>query len=109
MLPDVQRCDGLDTEDNEKEDISATWVCMPYFSMESPKGSRANTPASSSHPLRTLLQSCYDFESTNDQDFDLQSKIGERDWGDKAISLPQVWCLILGTGKSPNEYESFES
>ncbi|PVH82108.1 hypothetical protein DL98DRAFT_147327 [Cadophora sp. DSE1049] len=97
MLPDVLRCDGLDTEDSKKEDISATWVCIPYFSMESPNTFRADTSGSSSHPLRTLLQSCYDFESTNDREFNHQSQIGESDWGHKVVSLPQVWCLILGT------------
>ncbi|KAH7411095.1 hypothetical protein BKA64DRAFT_373294 [Cadophora sp. MPI-SDFR-AT-0126] len=97
MLPDVLRCDGINTEDSEKEDISATWVCIPYFSMENPNTARADTSRSSSHPLRTLLQSCYDFESTIDREFNHQSHIGESHWEHKVVSLPQVWCLILGT------------
>ncbi|KAL2070763.1 hypothetical protein VTL71DRAFT_13789 [Oculimacula yallundae] len=98
MAPDVLRCDGLDTGNSEKEDISALWISLPYFSMESPKVSRVNTSTSTFHPLRTLLQSCYDFESTHDRESThLLHGLTQSGQGDKVVSVPQVWCLILGT------------
>ena len=49
MLPGALRCDGLDPENSEKEDVSATWVCIPYFSMQSPEVSRTKTSPISNH------------------------------------------------------------
>jgi hypothetical protein len=100
MLPGALRCDGLDPGNSEKEDISATWVCIPYFSMKSPDISRTRTSSTSNlHPIRTLLQSCYDFESTIERDSDQQGyRVEEDEWENKIVHLPQLWCLILGTG-----------
>jgi hypothetical protein len=103
MLPGAFRCDGRDTSKNEKEDISAVWMCIPYFSMKTDHQFHGKAPSTSNlHPLRTLLQSCYDFESTRDRDSGHHGhhKIGGK--LAKTVYLPQLWCFILGSGKVLN-------
>lgn len=108
MLPGALRCDGRDASKNDKEDISAVWMCVPYFSLEAMhQHSRGEFSPSNLHPLRTLLQSCYDFESTRERDVEQHNYLKAGREEVSAVHIPQVWCLILGSGKTPDHAGSW--
>lgn len=72
---------------------SATWLCIPYFSLEKYSGIQA-TGNPGAYPPQTLLQSAF---SRNSQKRDMlqatrQIANGEKDW---CFHIRQLWCIVL--------------
>ncbi|KAK1985651.1 hypothetical protein LZ30DRAFT_583814 [Colletotrichum cereale] len=87
----------LQKGDQEKESQSgertATWLCIPYFSLEEYSGIQA-TGNPGAYPPQTLLQSAF---SRNSQKRDMlqatrQIGNGEKNW---CFHIRQLWCIVL--------------
>lgn len=120
LNPATTRYDGQSKTDDEKP---CTFFNFPYFSVEKPhtkKSSKAGSAGLSlEHPVRTLLQSRYRLEATNDRDPDQSiTKLsraevktcirtpqnhGQENMDNNLkpiIHVPQLWCLSLTGGKN---------
>ncbi|GKT54745.1 Mg2+ transporter [Colletotrichum tofieldiae] len=72
---------------------TATWLCVPYFSLEEYSGIQA-TGNPGAYPPQTLLQSAF---SRNSQKRDMlqatrQIGNGEKNW---CFHIRQLWCIVL--------------
>jgi hypothetical protein len=90
-----------DTETDEVDAKTARFYCLPYFCLdELPSIAPASPPPENGpriHPVRTLLQTRYQLQSTEDRD---EHQVARRCNGSqKVICVPQVWCLLVNNGK----------
>ena len=100
IAPYGLRCDGKDTDNTEKEDVTASFVCVPYFSFEhldSETRRFSNNASPDRHPMRTLYQWQFHEESTRENDSSQVLRIGGDGNKDKYLHVPQFWCLTLGS------------
>jgi radical SAM superfamily enzyme YgiQ (UPF0313 family) len=120
LNPATTRYDGQSKNDDEKP---CTFFNFPYFSIEKPHTETEDKakPAGTNleHPVRTLLQSRYRLEATDDRDLDqsitklsrseVKTCIRQPYNGDEEntdhklkpiIHVPQLWCLSLSGGKT---------
>ncbi|OHW93088.1 Mg2+ transporter [Colletotrichum incanum] len=72
---------------------TATWLCIPYFSLEEYSGIQA-TGNPGAYPPQTLLQSAF---SRNSQKRDMlqatrQIGNGEKNW---CFHIRQLWCIVI--------------
>ena len=83
------------------QEASVSFLCMPYFLL-APYSTAAPLPASSSYPLKTLLQS---WHMSTPKKRDMQQAIRDLNYPDEdcVFHVPQVWCLMLGDSKSRRE------
>lgn len=101
MVPGCIRCDGKDPGSVDKEDIWATWISVPYFTLSSLQGDRNASSGFGSqlHPIRTLLQTQYEGQSTSDPDMGQYLKLHDGGKVPKTLHVPQIWFLVLGAGQ----------
>jgi hypothetical protein len=116
LIPGATRYDGQSKNDDEKP---CTFFNFPYFSVEIPRTRTQSQvqPAGGNleHPVRTLLQSRYRLEATDDRDQDQSitkltrrevntcirpssNHAGQNINNNKSkpiIHVPQLWCLSL--------------
>lgn len=90
-----------DTETDEVNAKTARFYCLPYFSLdEFPSIAPASTQPQNGpriHPVRTLLQTHYQLQSTKNRD---ERQVARKCNGSqKVIYVPQVWCLLVNNGK----------
>lgn len=109
-----------DNEDISKYTVNKTCIFFnfPYFALAGTQMRRHLRKASRNHPPRTLLQSHYRLNKTNNRDSDqcikllkspiIKSSIEASDQEKKKLSkgiteemiyVPQMWGLIVGLGK----------
>lgn len=76
---------------------TATWLCIPYFSLERYAGP-LSTVDTSTFPTRTLLQEQYSGVPT-DRDMKQQvvRQLGHAP-SDMCFHISQFWCIILDNG-----------
>ena len=97
----VLRADSRDMQTNAKEDISATFLCLPYL-MTGAMEVKAKRDKCERYPLKSLLQWAYQHESTKERDasqaFPKYAK-GENT-KQSILYVPSLWVLILHNSKS---------
>lgn len=94
----VLRCNGKDTKNSKKNDVSATFVSYPYFDVSS--GNWPDPPADDSlHLPRGLFQQHYPREAAQDRDRHQSFSKFRRPGTTSSYSLrvPQLWALIIGS------------
>ena len=84
-----------DKGSNEK---SATFFAVPYFSLEQfcSHGLERDTEL---HPVRGLLQTHYEMESTEKRE--RHQVLRKLKVVENGIHVPQLWCLLLNNGNYP--------
>ena len=81
-----------------------TFFCLPFFSMESLRTYRTDKH-NAGFPVRSLMQSVYRLESMRQRDSNqISGKQGENG---KVIHVPELWGLIIGKRKSPDDQITF--
>ncbi|KAF8475482.1 hypothetical protein BDZ91DRAFT_844249, partial [Kalaharituber pfeilii] len=114
LRPDVIKIKGSYSDNpaatsgtDEPEMSSAEFICFPYFSLQGYVPPKTHLPMSTGtgrmslqsmaiHPPRTLLQSQYDMESTEEQDQQQARKQQRETQDSRLIHVPQLWALIFG-------------
>ncbi|KAJ5020311.1 hypothetical protein PSV08DRAFT_223167 [Bipolaris maydis] len=94
----VLRCNGKDTKNSKKNDVSATFVSYPYFDISS--GDWPEPPVDDSlHLSRGLFQQHYPREAAQDRDRQQSFSKFKRPGTTSSYSLrvPQLWALIIGS------------
>lgn len=100
LKPCSVRCDGLDPSNDTREAVSATFVCTPYFSFETLQRAGhdvASKESSRLHPMRTLLQRQFDWESTVERDSSQCLRSDGAGSATEFLHVPDLWCLVLGS------------
>ncbi|KAK8115783.1 hypothetical protein PG984_012285 [Apiospora sp. TS-2023a] len=71
-----------------------TWLCIPYFSLETYTGLLSGKSGSSEFPVETLLQSKH---TRTPKARELQQVVYQRGQagGAKCFHVPQLWCIII--------------
>lgn len=82
---------------NDKSRGVVTWMCLPYFSLQKYAENLSGLP-SSSHPIRTLLQSHFSFAQKGR---DMQQAVCKLSGTppEHCFHIAQVWCLVLDDGE----------
>ena len=96
LEPGTMCCEGNSVvEGNHKERKSATFFCLPYFSIEEPRAVSSQLKDEVSlHPIRTLLQYRYRSFSTPERDVQTWQPCKER-----VLHVPQIWAPVLNSSK----------
>jgi hypothetical protein len=94
----VIRCDGNTSRSLDHEhDLSATFICLPYLSLNSPAEHTAN--GSCNYPTRSILQVLYPYESTFVRETPPSFCKGASPLSDRIMYVPQLWTVIIGSSK----------
>ena len=82
-------------EGKQEEKKTATFFCLPYFSIDEPRAASCQSRDEVSlHPIRTLLQYRYRSFSTPER--------GAQTWQPckgKVLHVPQIWGLVLNSSE----------
>lgn len=96
LVPGSVRCDGTDSKDKKREDVTAMFICTPYFAFEDHRKTVRNAlgrATAGTHQSRSLLQYQYDSESTRERDASQALNLGTSE----ILHVPNVWTLIIGS------------
>ncbi|KAF9879715.1 hypothetical protein CkaCkLH20_02526 [Colletotrichum karsti] len=84
---------GGDSSNGLKTKRSATWLCIPYFSLEEYSGIQAaDNPGA--YPPQTLLQASFSRNSEKRDMLQATRQIGNGDKG-TCFHVRQLWCIVL--------------
>ena len=99
----VLRADSRGVHTNGKEDISVTFLCLPYLMVGAMEG-RGKKDECEGYPLKSLLQWAYLGESTKERDADQAfPKYAKGETTKHSILyVPNLWVLILHNSKPEN-------
>ncbi|KAG8526373.1 uncharacterized protein KY384_000366 [Bacidia gigantensis] len=88
--------DTLPPEPQGKDSASrtVTWLCLPYFSLESYAGQMPGS-RSSSHPIRTLLQFRH-LQVKKARDLQQAAMFQAATPSDHCFHVAQIWSIIIG-------------
>jgi hypothetical protein len=78
------------------EQCSVAFFAFPFLALQPPRF--LDEPVTSSHPVRSLLQFQYAFESTTNHDE--HQIVVDADESNDVLHVPQVWMLRINGGKS---------
>jgi hypothetical protein len=97
LRPIAVRCDGHDSTDQKKADRWALFLSFPYLSLESPAAPH-NNRKQQFHFTKTLLQSRFPLETTQDRDHEQIIRQTGSLTKDQILHVPSLWALILSSG-----------
>lgn len=78
------------------EQCSVAFFAFPFLALQPPR--HLDELAMSSHPVRSLLQFQYAFESTTNHDE--HQILAEAEVSNDVLHVPQVWILKISRGQS---------
>lgn len=85
-----------DATEQPNRQCSVTFYAFPFLALQQP--GILSDISGDSHPVRSLLQFQYAFESTTNHDEQqIMLEIGE---SSDVLHVPQVWILLINGGKS---------
>ncbi|KAI9783672.1 MAG: hypothetical protein M1839_003520 [Geoglossum umbratile] len=101
----AMRCDGFDQSPRPLPSKSATFLCLPYFSSQSPRTSRDKTAKGSVfHSARTLLQLVHRLAGSEQRDNcqTVRKAAATRDMGGggELLHVPEFWALVVNNSRS---------
>jgi hypothetical protein len=88
------RCDGVDQSHPNKPDLSAAFICFPYFDTAAGQPQYAPKDEALHYP-RGLFQSSYTQEPARDRDADQMFRSFNRSKNRHYLRVPQLWAIVL--------------
>jgi hypothetical protein len=93
----VVRCDGTTSRTTSGDDLSATFICLPYLALKA----RQEYPRQefSEYPTRSMLQSLYPYESTANREAPPRFYKDVPHAKNNVMYVPQLWVVVIGSSK----------
>jgi hypothetical protein len=99
------RKSDIDKSKEPSEHCSVAFFAFPFLALE-PLWPQNDLTRASTHPVRSLLQFQYSFESTGKRDkHQVVLKTGE---SKDVLHVPQVWMLLINGGRSSLNQKKYE-
>ena len=89
---------GQDQDGNIKK-CSVAFVAFPYLMLDSPRFRNDPLTSPSAHPVRSLFQFHYLFDSTEMRDKDQIVRSARE--AEDILHVPQIWMLLINEGMCP--------
>lgn len=92
----VIRADSQDPGDPTQPQRFANFIACPYFAVKEPSP-RDHTAHDGLYPLKSLLQTFYQYESTHQRDEQQAFSEHYEKEGKKIMCVPQLWVVFTGS------------
>jgi hypothetical protein len=94
----VLLCNGTRSRTTSGNDLSATFICLPYLALEARQD--YSPQERSEYPTRSTLRSLYPYESTANREAPPRFFKGTLRDNNNIMYVPQLWIVILISSRS---------